>query len=246
MLAKDPKYIIVVDQGSRAAPPVVDSLNTKSLIIDHHLSDEFPENATVSCLLLHNQTNPKPFSGCFGLSLSSCCDVCSPDLRDLQASTPKHCFCLWLPMRYGYAWRSRQHSQMEASISRHDGGLQEPHKEGDQRCCGAGKCSSVCSKHALPPSANQKKARRTSKFDVISAWEALLAANGPKDILGNVRLLNARAEINEEVEKQTHTPPKFSKDGRIAVLRINSEMQVHGVIATRWVSLARSCPFHLG
>ncbi len=47
MLAKDPKYIIIVDQGSRAAPPVVDSLNTKVLIIDHHLSDEFPENATV-------------------------------------------------------------------------------------------------------------------------------------------------------------------------------------------------------
>lgn len=47
MLAKDPKYIIIVDQGSRAAPPVVDSLNTKSLIIDHHLSDEFPENAIV-------------------------------------------------------------------------------------------------------------------------------------------------------------------------------------------------------
>lgn len=70
---------------------------------------------------------------------------------------------------------------------------------------------------------------------MISAWEALLIANGPKDILNNVRLLNARAEISEEVEKQTHTPPKFSKDGKIAVLRINSEMQVHGVIATRWV-----------
>ena len=54
MLAKDPKYIIIVDQGSRAAPPVVDSLNVKSLIIDHHLSDEFPENATVRHSLLQN------------------------------------------------------------------------------------------------------------------------------------------------------------------------------------------------
>ena len=52
MLAKDPKYIIILDQGSRAAPPVVDSLSTKSLIIDHHLSDEFPENATVRRSLL--------------------------------------------------------------------------------------------------------------------------------------------------------------------------------------------------
>ena len=48
MLVKDPKYIIIVDQGSRAAPPVVDSLTTKSLIIDHHLSDEFPKDAAVS------------------------------------------------------------------------------------------------------------------------------------------------------------------------------------------------------
>ena len=79
-------------------------------------------------------------------------------------------------------------------------------------------------------------ARRTSKFDVLSAWQALLEAKSPKDILVNTRLLNARAEINEEVERQTHTPPKFSKDGKIAVLRINSAAQVHGPIATRWVS----------
>ena len=57
MLAKDPKYIIIVDQGSRAAPPVVDSLATQSLIIDHHLSDEFPENATVRHSLLQTPPN---------------------------------------------------------------------------------------------------------------------------------------------------------------------------------------------
>ena len=48
MQAKNPKYIIVVDQGSREAPPLVDSKETRSLIIDHHLSDKFPKNATVS------------------------------------------------------------------------------------------------------------------------------------------------------------------------------------------------------
>ena len=47
MLAKRAKYIIVVDHGSRKAPPVVDSKDTKALIIDHHLSDEFPQNAMV-------------------------------------------------------------------------------------------------------------------------------------------------------------------------------------------------------
>jgi hypothetical protein len=71
---------------------------------------------------------------------------------------------------------------------------------------------------------------------VISAWTALLESHDPKQIMTNKRLANARAEINEEVERQTHTPPKFSLDGRIAVLKISSEAQVHPVIATRWVS----------
>ena len=57
MLAKDPKYIFIVDQGSRAAPPVVDSPNTKPLIIDHHLSDEFPKDAMVRHSLLPNRPN---------------------------------------------------------------------------------------------------------------------------------------------------------------------------------------------
>jgi CCR4-NOT transcriptional regulation complex NOT5 subunit len=70
---------------------------------------------------------------------------------------------------------------------------------------------------------------------VISAWNALLDAKDPKEILNNRRLLSARQEINEEVEKRTHTPPKFSKDGKIAVLKIESQAQVHPVIATRWV-----------
>ncbi|KAL9028476.1 MAG: hypothetical protein Q9196_003166 [Gyalolechia fulgens] len=47
MKAKDPKYIIVVDQGSRPAPPLVDIPDVKCLIIDHHWSDEFPKDAMV-------------------------------------------------------------------------------------------------------------------------------------------------------------------------------------------------------
>jgi hypothetical protein len=53
--------------------------------------------------------------------------------------------------------------------------------------------------------------------------------------MNNRRLAEARQEINLEVERQTHTPPKFSKDGKIALLKINSKAQVHPVIATRWV-----------
>lgn len=67
-----------------------------------------------------------------------------------------------------------------------------------------------------------------------------MKADGPKDVLRYPRLLDARAEINEEVEFRTHAPPKFSKDGKIAVLRIHSGAQVHGVIATRWAGYLNS------
>lgn len=48
MAAKKPSYAIVVDQGSRGGLPVIDDENAKCMIIDHHFSDEFPKNATVS------------------------------------------------------------------------------------------------------------------------------------------------------------------------------------------------------
>lgn len=76
--------------------------------------------------------------------------------------------------------------------------------------------------------------RRTASFDVPTAWRALEAASSPKEILGNRDLLAARAEVNAEVERCTHTAPKVSSDGRIAVFRISSAAQVHPVIATRW------------
>ncbi|CAD6585485.1 MAG: hypothetical protein ASARMPRED_002178 [Alectoria sarmentosa] len=207
MLAKDPKYIIIVDQGSRAAPPVVDSLNTKCLIIDHHLSDEFPENATVvsachyppvatSALLTYEICKPL-----HPTIASACGFLCAMGTHGDLGNTLK-----WKPPFPDMTEVFKTHTKKAVN-------------------------DAVALINAP---------RRTSKFAVISAWEALLAAKGPKDILDNIRLLNARAEINEEVEKQTHTPPKFSKDGKIAVLRINSEMQVHGVIATRWAGYLNS------
>jgi len=47
MLEKNPKFIFVLDQGSRDGPPVIDDQDAKSLIIDHHLSDELPKDAQV-------------------------------------------------------------------------------------------------------------------------------------------------------------------------------------------------------
>jgi nanoRNase/pAp phosphatase (c-di-AMP/oligoRNAs hydrolase) len=51
MLEKKPTFVIVLDQGSRSGPPVIDDPDVKSLLIDHHLSDEFPKDAQVSQLV---------------------------------------------------------------------------------------------------------------------------------------------------------------------------------------------------
>ncbi|OIW28109.1 DHH family protein [Coniochaeta ligniaria NRRL 30616] len=76
--------------------------------------------------------------------------------------------------------------------------------------------------------------RRTSSYQVRAAWDALTAASGPGDLLSNRTLLAARAEVNAEVERCTHTAPQFSSDAKIAVFRISSAAQIHPVIATRW------------
>ncbi|RGP76699.1 dhh family [Fusarium longipes] len=76
--------------------------------------------------------------------------------------------------------------------------------------------------------------RRTAAYDVPGAWKALEAASAPIDILQNETLRAAREEVNEEVRNRARIPPQFSSDGRIAVFRINSQAQIHPVIATRW------------
>lgn len=82
--------------------------------------------------------------------------------------------------------------------------------------------------------------RRTATYNVPGAWAALTAAESPAGLLTNRELLSARAEVNAEVERCTHTAPKFSSDARIAVFRISSPAQIHPVIATRWAGHLQS------
>lgn len=82
--------------------------------------------------------------------------------------------------------------------------------------------------------------RRTASYNVDTAWAALTAAVSPSGLIGNKQLLEARSQVNAEVERCTHTAPKFSSDASIAVFRINSQAQVHPIIATRWAGHLQS------
>lgn len=90
----------------------------------------------------------------------------------------------------------------------------------------------------------------------------LFKAKTPDEIARSAVLQDARDKVNREVERCTHTAPKFSMDGRVALLRIDSGYQgesfmvyiiillenpaditsvpVHPVIATRWAGTLKS------
>ncbi|KAL8922985.1 MAG: hypothetical protein Q9172_003317 [Xanthocarpia lactea] len=226
MGAKNPKYIIVVDQGSRPAPPIVDDPDVKSLIIDHHLSDEFPKDAKVvsACHYPPVATSSLlTYEICKTLHpeiVASCGYLCVMGTHGDLGNTLK-----WDPpfpdMKEVFKTHTKKAINDAVSLlNARKSPFLPPRK---------------------PPKSNKTNtARRTSKFDVLTAWSALLSATSPKEILTNPRLLSARAEINAEVERQTHTAPKFSKDGKIAVFRIHSAAQVHPVIATRWAGHLKS------
>ena len=201
------EYIIVLDQGSRAAPPIVEQKSTRSLVIDHHLSNDFPQRAEVV-----SACHYPPVSTTALLTFELC--------KGLHPSVYETCAWLACIGTHGDLGNTLKWNppfpDMKETFKTH-------------------------SKKSINDAVSLLNApRRTAKYDVITAWEALLKAKGPKDLLLNTRLLEARAEINEEVERNTHTPPKFTPDGRIAVLRIHTAAQVHPVIATRWAGYLNS------
>ncbi|KAL8906142.1 MAG: hypothetical protein Q9171_006398 [Xanthocarpia ochracea] len=207
MGAKNPKYIIVIDQGSRPAPPIVDDPDVKSLIIDHHLSDEFPKDAKV-------------VSACHYPPVATSSLLTYEICKTLHPEISSSC---------GYLCVVGTHGDLGNTL------------KWDPPFPDMKEVFKTHTKKAINDAVSLLNApRRTSKFDVLTAWSALLSTTSPKEILTNPRLLSARAEINAEVERQTHTAPKFSKDGKIAVFRIYSAAQVHPVIATRWAGHLKS------
>jgi len=207
MSAENPAYVIVLDQGSVAAPPVTDSPAAKSLIIDHHLSDHFPESAKVVSACHYPPVSTS------SLLTYEICKTLAPDL----ASSCAYLACIGTHGDLGNTLKwAPPFPDMKETFKIH-------------------------TKKSINDAVSLVNApRRTAKYDVITAWTALLASKDPKDLLSNGRLQSARAEINAEVEMNTHTPPKFSADSRIAVLRINTPAQVHPVIATRWAGYLNS------
>lgn len=82
--------------------------------------------------------------------------------------------------------------------------------------------------------------RRSKRYNVEAAWDAVLFAQNPKTLLDNEELAAAQLEIQNERNKWSRTPPKFSQDATIAVLTISSAAQIHPLIATQWAGMLTS------
>ena len=201
MTNKDASYVIVLDQGSIKALPIVDTPNARMLLLDHHLSDAFPEKTEVVSACHY------PPVATSSLLTYEICKTLHDDLPESLA----YLACIGTHGDLGNTLKwNPPFPDMTATFKQH-------------------------TKKSINEAVSLLNApRRTARYDVITAWNALLESKQPSNLTSNGRLQAARSEINEEVERNTHAPPKFSQDGRIAVLRINSKAQVHPVIATRW------------
>ncbi|OCF45106.1 hypothetical protein I317_00907 [Kwoniella heveanensis CBS 569] len=211
MHASGAEKIVVLDQGSRPGrslvPPLKDvkGEGKRVLIVDHHMSDEWPEDSQV---LTACQTPPIATAALLSYMLlrdlhpkvyeeEAWRAVVGVIGADLGTSVPKWGTAPW-PSELGGVFRKLGSKSFSEAVS----GINAP--------------------------------RRTAEYNVPKAWDIMLAARTPADMANNAFLKLCRLDVGDETAKWARTPPKFSADGKVAVVTVHTGFQVHPVIATRW------------
>ncbi|KZT00905.1 DHH phosphoesterase [Laetiporus sulphureus 93-53] len=213
-----PRYIILADQGSRACPPIADDASVRTLIVDHHQSDAFPDGAQVLSAAHH-----EPVATSSTLAYILCRPLVLAVSGSAEIIEQLEYLCVMGTIGdLGTAFRwDPPFPDMRDCIKRY---------------------SKKVSNEAV---SLLNAPRRTARYDVLSAWTALLNTSSPRELVSpsNLharRLHAARKEVREETQRCAHTAPTFSGDGRVALIRISSGAQVHPLIATRWASTLKS------
>jgi len=88
-------------------------------------------------------------------------------------------------------------------------------------------------------------ARRSSAADATTPLELLLRADHPRQIssdhAGGAHKLRAyRVEVRRELDRAARTAPRFSTDGRFALITFSSPCQIHPLVAQRWRTRLRN------
>lgn len=207
----EPAYIIILDQGSFAGPAIVADIPT--LIIDHHYSFDFPEQAVIctaaysppiatTALLTYHICLPLVKSG---ESIDYLAVIGT--IGDLSASVK------WVepfPPHLGEIMKDKGKKNFADAV----GLLNAPRRSSIYNVIEAWN-SLLISK---------------SPSDVIHH------STNPH----LKKLLEARDEVAIETENNSHNAPLFSLDKRTACLIMSSGCQVHPVVATRWAGFLKS------
>ncbi|KAI0820597.1 hypothetical protein BC628DRAFT_1396292 [Trametes gibbosa] len=214
IMAFGARFVIATDQGSRAGPPIAPE-PARTLVVDHHFSNEFPSGA-VACSAAHSEP--------VATSATLAYELCRPLLGRFAVDGLRERL-EWLcvmgtmgDLGTGFKWEP-PFPDMHA-------------------------CLKKWTKKVLGEAVGLVNApRRTASYDVPSAWRALLHSTSPRDLIDSAssnkdvkHLFAARAEVKLETTRCARSPPVFSGDGRVALVRISSPAQVHPLIATRWAS----------
>nr|XP_031863515.1 uncharacterized protein CI109_000765 [Kwoniella shandongensis]KAA5530587.1 hypothetical protein CI109_000765 [Kwoniella shandongensis] len=208
MVRYDSEKVVVLDQGSRPGrsivPPLKGQKDKRVLIIDHHMSDEWPEESQV---LTACQTHPIATAAMLTYAL----------VRELHPS-----------VQYEESWRAVVGVIGDLGTSVAKWGVAPwPAELGIVTKRYGSKVFSEAVSGINAP-------RRTAEYNVPKAWDIMLDAKSPGDMASNAFLKLCKLDVGAETAKWARTPPKFSTDGRVAVVTIDTGFQVHPVIATRW------------
>ncbi|KAI9067146.1 DHH phosphoesterase [Trametes sanguinea] len=217
----DVNFVIVTDQGSRGGPSIAEG-DVPTLIIDHHWSTVFPDGALVC-----SAARCPPVA----TSATLAYDICKPLLQRCAGGSSAASSRETLMERLDYLCAMGTMGDLGTSFK------WEPPFPNMRDCL------KKWTKKVLGEAIGLINApRRTGEYDVETAWRALLHASTPRDLVDPAsskdvrRLFAARADVKAAVDRVARQPPKFSGDGRVALIRISSPAQVHPLIATRWSS----------
>lgn len=198
---------VVLDQGSRPGEPLLPYRpgdEKRVLIVDHHMSTEWPEGSQV-------------LTACHTLPIATAALLTYMMLRELHPA-----------VQAKESWRAVVGVIGDLGTNTVKWGISPWPSELGVALKESG------AKNVSDAVAGINAPRRTAEYNVPRAWEIMLEAERPSQIASNAFLKLCKLDVNQETERWARKAPKFSLDGRVAVISVDTGFQVHPIIATRW------------
>ncbi|KAH9916583.1 DHH phosphoesterase [Epithele typhae] len=217
------RFVIATDQGSRGGPAIAPDPAVRTLVLDHHWSEGFPDGAVVC-----SSAACPPVATSATLAF----EVCQPLLDDTRRMGQGNAAAMDVRVvQERLEWLCAIGTMGDLGTS-----FKWTPPFPDVR-----ECLRRWTKKTLGEAVALVNApRRSAEYDVETAWRALLHCTSPKDLVSPrtggdvVRLFEAREAVAAETARCSRSPPAFSGDGRVALVRVSSGAQIHPLIATRW------------